>query len=388
MLNMRGQAAIVGIGETPWYKRGTSPHSEFSNAIRAIVAASDDAGIDPADIDGFVSWGSERNSGTYMMGSLGTKELRFGSLVWTHGGGSAGSIGLAATGVATGQTDYCVVIRSMAETDSNSRLNVAVNQGGPPAMARANGMVSPAQLIAIEAERSFHDGLSRDALWAFVEASYHHANRNPNAYGREMRLDREDYDNARMPVEPLKLFDNSRENDKAIALIITSAERAKDLRQPPAYILSSMHGRYGDRDHSFSESPDGRRTSGYRAVAKRMWEQSGYQPADVDVTQVYSNTSIFGLVGMIDHGLVTWENVNEQLTFENLIAPSGRLPINTAGGDLADGFLHGAGNNIEGVRQIRGTSPNQVPDAQLSLIFGGPGDAFTSTTLLGTEATL
>jgi acetyl-CoA acetyltransferase len=308
--------------------------------------------------------------------------------MWTHGGGSSGSIGLAATGVATGQANYVAVIRSMAETDPNSRLNVAVNQGGPPAMCRVNGLVAPAQLMAIEAEHSFYDGLSRDALWAFVEASYYHANRNPNAYGRGMTLDREDYDNARMPAEPLKLFDNSRENDKAIALIVASAERAKDLKQKPAYILSSVHGRYGGRDHSFSESPDGRHTSGFRAVARRMWEQSGYKPTDVDVTQVYSNTSIFGLIGMIDHGLVTWDNVNDELTLENLIAPSGKLPINTAGGDLADGFLHGAGNNIEGVRQIRGTSANQVPDANLSLIFGGPNDSFTSTTLLGSEATL
>jgi hypothetical protein len=80
--------------------------------------------------------------------------------------------------------------------------------------------------------------------------------------------------------------------------------------------------------------------------------------------------------------------VNEFMTIENLTAPGGRLPINTAGGDLAEGFLHGAGNNAEAVRQIRGTSPNQVPDARLSLTCGGPSDMIVSTTLLGSEETL
>jgi hypothetical protein len=114
----------------------------------------------------------------------------------------------------------------------------------------------------------------------------------------------------------------------------------------------------------------------------------GYGPSDVDVLQVYSNAATAATVGLIDHGFCSWENVGEIVRFDNLVAPSGALPLNTAGGDLGDGFLHGAGNNIEAVRQIRGISANQVPDVNLSLVMGGPNDQFTSTTLLGTEATL
>jgi hypothetical protein len=91
---------------------------------------------------------------------------------------------------------------------------------------------------------------------------------------------------------------------------------------------------------------------------------------------------------VIDHGFCSWDNVKDFMQFENLIAPNGRLPINTAGGDLGDGFIHGAGNNAEAVRQIRGTSANQVPDVKLSLVTGGPDDSFVSTALLGTEETL
>jgi hypothetical protein len=119
-----------------------------------------------------------------------------------------------------------------------------------------------------------------------------------------------------------------------------------------------------------------------------MWAESGYKPADVDVTQVYSNATSAAVAGIIDHGFCTYETAPEFFKFENLIAPNGAFPINTAGGDLADGFIHGAANAPEAVRQIRGTSPNQVPNANLSLVLGGPNDSFVSTALLGSEDAL
>src|SRR5262245_7908401 len=143
MSNLRGRAAIVGIGQLPWYKRATAPDPEMKLALRAIVAAADDAGVDPREIDGFVSWGSEKNAGQLMMTSLGTHELRYGALMWTHGGGSAGAIGLAATAIATGQADTVVVIRAMAEKVTDSRLATAVWQGINPPHLRANGLSAP-----------------------------------------------------------------------------------------------------------------------------------------------------------------------------------------------------------------------------------------------------
>ncbi len=389
MSKMRGTAAIVGIGQTPWYKRATAPDPEMKLAMRAVVAAAEDAGIDPKEIDGFVSWGSENNAGQLLMSGLGMRELRFGALMWIHGGGSAGAIGLAASAIATEQAEVVVVIRAMAEKDPNSRLMTAVWQGVEPPFQRVHGMSAPAQNFAMGASRLLEgDGLPRSAMWALVQASYFHASRNPAAYGRNMDLDLDGYLESRSPVEPLHLFDNSRENDAAIALILVSAERAKDLRQKPAYVLSSPMGRYGGRDLCESQDPDGRTTAGFRSVAHRCWEQSGYGPQDVDVAQIYTNASSAAVNAVIDHGFCSWDDVAEFMQFENLVAPSGRLPLNTAGGDLADGFIHGAGNNAEAVRQIRGTSANQVPDAQLSLVCGGPNDHFVSTTLLGSESTL
>ena len=123
-------------------------------------------------------------------------------------------------------------------------------------------------------------------------------------------------------------------------------------------------------------------------MARRLWAESGYGPRDVDVAQIYENFSGLGVAAIIDHGFCAAEDAGSFLTFENLIAPSGGLPINTAGGNLAEGFIHGMGLVLETVRQLRGTSPNQVPDVALSLMTGGPGDQVVSSTLLGTEATL
>ena len=386
---MRGAAAIVGLGQTPWYKRGTAPESEFKMAIQAIVAAAEDANMDPRDIDGFVSWGSEKNAGQTMMSALGTRDLRFGALVWTHGGGSAGSVGLAAQAIATGQADAVVVIRAMAEKGADSRLSKAVYQGAEPPHERVNGMVMPAHNFALGASRLLeHDGLPRDSMRNLVRACYYHANRNPHAFAHHIELDEETYDTSPYPVEPLHLFDNSRENDCAIALLMVSAERAKDFHDKPAYVLSSPMGRFGGKDASDLLGPDGKTTAGFRSVAKRCWEESGYGPADVNVAQFYSNASSAAVNAVIDHGFCDWDNVAEFMQFENIIAPDGKLPLNTAGGDIAEGFLHGAGNNAEAVRQIRGTSTNQVPGANLSLATGGPNDSFVSTLLLGSEETL
>src|SRR5688500_10962335 len=109
---LRGAAAVVGIGQTPLYKRGTSPDPEMKLALRAIVDACNDAGISPRDVDGFVSYGSEKNEGQKLMPALGTRELRFGALIWGHGGGIPGALGLAAAAIVTGQAEVVAVFRS------------------------------------------------------------------------------------------------------------------------------------------------------------------------------------------------------------------------------------------------------------------------------------
>lgn len=384
----RGRVAVVGIGETPYYKRGTSPDAERKLCLRAIVAACEDAGIDPRDIDGFSSFGADENEGPRLTAALGTRELRWSTLIWGGGGGgSAGALVAAASAIISGQADTVAVYRASAESSSGRLLN-AVSAGYFGLNYLVHGANSPAQALALYTQRQIeHDGVAPSALRALALASYHHAQNNPRAaaYGRP--LDAATYDAARMVAEPYRLYDSSRENDAAAAVILTSAERAADLTDRPAYLLGAAFGsgpRWGELDANHDPITSG----GFREVAARMWAQSSFGPADVDVAQVYLNFTGPGVAALIDHGFCTAQETAQKLTVENLIAPHGWLPVNTAGGDIAEGFVHGMGNTLEAVRQVRGTSPNQVPGAKLSLLTGGPMAELVSSALFGTAETL
>lgn len=381
---LRGATAVVGIGQTPLYKRGTSPDPEMKLCLRAIVAACEDAGLDPADIDGFVSYGADRNEGQKMMPALGVREIRFAALNWSHGGGIPGALGLAASAIVAGQAEVVVVYRALAES-SGRRLRVAVAQDDTAAQYLVNGMDAPAQMCALRTQRMIEaDGVPRETLRALALASYRHAQNNPAAVAYGKPLDESAYESSRWISEPYHLFDCSRESDAAVAVVLVGAERARALAQPPAYLLSAPTG--ADRGSAGLEenhSPYG--SANFRAVARRLWAESGYRPDDVDVVQVYENMTGMGVAALIDHGFCTPRTAGQVLRLENLVAPHGRLPINTSGGNLAEGFIHGMSLVTEAVRQIRGTSCNQVPDARLSLMTGGPGDPLVSSALFAAE---
>jgi acetyl-CoA acetyltransferase len=385
---MRGAAAIVGIGQTPYYKRGTSPEPELKLAIRAITQAADDAGIDVRDINGFVSYASERSDPAKLMPALGTRECTFASLVWFHGGGLPATLNIASMAIMSGQADVVAIYRSMAE-GSSQRLRVIVAQNDTSSQYLVNGLDSPAQILALRAQRMMeYHGVPQSALYATVRASYYHAANNPHAYGRNVTMDEEVYEHARMISEPYRLFDCSRESDAAGCVLVVSAERAKNLKQKPAYILSAPMGTMEGGGALEENWRPYYATAGQVELAERLWRESGYGPKDVDVAQIYMNMNSMGIGAMIDHGFFSMEEAGEFCTFENLVAPTGKLPINTSGGDLGEGFIHGMGLIPEAVRQIRGASPNQVPGAKLSLVTGGPGDLMSSTALLGSAETL
>jgi acetyl-CoA acetyltransferase len=388
MNTLRGKTAVVGIGQTPFYKRGTSPDPELKLCLRAIVDACTSAGIDPRDVDGFVSYGSDRNDGQKLVSGLGTRELRFDALNWSHGGGIPGAVGLAAAAIIAGQADVVAVYRAMTEGTSG-RLRVAVAQNDTAAQYLINGIDGPAQSCALRSTRLFEaDGVPTTAQRAMVRAAYHHARNNPEAYGKDTVFDDEAYDDSRWVAEPYRLFDCSRENDAAFCVVVVSAERAPDFADHPAYVLSAPTGIDRAWGGSVEENHSPYSSSGFRAVAKRLWAESGYGPQDVDVTQVYENMCGMGIAAVIDHGFTTAAEAGEFFTFERLIAPSGHFPVNTSGGNLAEGFIHGMSLVNEAVRQLRGESPNQVPDAKLSLMTGGPGDVVVSSALFGTVETL
>ena len=385
----RGAVSIVGVGDTPFYKRGTAPESELDLLVRAIESASADAGIDVRDIDGFASYGADLNSGCHLAGYLGVHQLNWTSMAWGGGGGgSCGAIALAAAAIVSGQARMVAVYRASAENTSG-RLLQAVNQHYFDEHYEAHGQNTAVQKLAMATRRLIEvDGVSPLAMKAFSQVCYRHAQNNPRASGYGTILDDETYYASRMIAEPIRLFDCSRENDGAGCILVTSTELARTLVEKPIPILSAVWG-VGEGDGHLKENHAHFSLGGQVKLAEMLWRQAGLAPRDVDVAQVYANMSGPAVSSIIDHGFCTAEESGERLTVENLSAPGGWLPINTSGGDLAEGFIHGMGNIIEGARQLRGQSVNPVPGAQVCLVTGGPiAEALLSSALIGTIDTL
>ncbi len=248
--------------------------------------------------------------------------------------------------------------------------------------------MSPAQMFAMRTTRLMHEhGIERSTMRAIAMAAYHHAQNNPRAvmYGRP--LDEAKYDASRWITEPFKLFDCCLENDGAAAMMLVPADRAKDLKQTPCYLLGAAQGgeyRSGAGSHN---NPD-YATSSFKTLAPRLFEMAGVGPKDVDVVQSYENFTGGVVMSLIEHGFCNYEEANEFISFDNLLAPSGKLPLNTSGGNLAECYMHGLELNIEAVRQVRGTSPNPVPDVDVSFVNSGPMVTPASNVIVGSEATL
>ncbi len=394
---IRRQAAIVGIGETTYYRRGSAPAPEFVLALQAILAACSNAGISPHDIDGFCSYSDDRNDAVRLATALGVKELRLANMQWGGGGGGcAAAVANAAAAVSGGLADCVVVFRALCQGDVRYgqggmalgyASQAAATISGEMAFPVPYGAVSPAQRFALKVRRFMHDhGVSQGALRAVSLAAYAHAQRNPRAIMFGKPLDEARYDESRWIAEPFHLFDSCLENDGAAAIVIVAGERAGDFPHPPAYILGAAAGsayRHAATSHS---APD-YATSNFKTVARRLFEMAEVSPSDVDVVQAYENFTGGVVMSLCEHGFFAPEDANAFLTVENLTAPNGRLPLNTSGGHLAECYMHGMNLLIEAVRQIWGQSCNQVANVDVSMMISGPMVTPVSSLLLGSEAT-
>lgn len=381
-----GTTAIAGVS-LKQYKRGTSPLPERSVLVEAILAACAEAGFDPAEIDGFVSYGDDHNEPVRLMPELGMKEMRWSAAVWGGGGGGiAGAFGVAASAILTGQAKAVVIFRALVE-GASGRMSAAVMAHHLNDHLLAAGVVSPAQLCAIRANRLFeHHKVPHGIVEELVRASYHHGSRNPEAVSYGETFDVERLRTSRMIAEPFRLFDCSRENDGAGALLMVAADHARDLAKPPVYMLGCAQGaEAGWGDLLENDDADLYATAGFRPVAKRLYHETGLTPADIDVVQLYENFDAQGVMSIIDHGFCTYENAAEVIRFDNLIADGGKLPVNTSGGNLAQGFIHGIGLPIEAVRQLRGESANPVAGARTCLLAGGPGAPTVSSAIFANQ---
>jgi acetyl-CoA acetyltransferase len=403
-MSIKDQAAIVGVGATDYYRRGQSyPETELSMACTAILMALEDAGLTVADLDGFSIYANSVDP-AWVAAEIGVPEVRWATSITSGGGGSAGALGVAAAAIHCGMATTVVTVMTLQQL--NMRLGgsglegvlfyatmsdsaSAYGGGGiaPTAAFTANnGLLSPGHSFSLFAMRHMHlYGTKREHFAEICISQRENAVKRPTSLLTKP-LTLEDYFNARMISDPMCLFDYTLESDGAVAVITTSVDRARDCRQPPVRILSSAHGgtgRWGPALFRYFQIPDEEfPSSGHRPVAKRLYEMAGVGPEDVDVALLYDHFSPMVIMQLEDYGFCPIGEGGRFVADGNIRYGSGKIPVNTHGGNLSEAYIIGMTHVREAVEQLRGTAVNQVEGAEIALVTGGPSGLPVSGTLL------
>jgi acetyl-CoA acetyltransferase len=373
-----GRAAIVGIGATEFSKE--SGRSELQLSAEATRAALADAGLTPADVDGLVTFTMDTSSEIALARELGIPELRFFSRVNYGGGAACGTVMHAAMAVATGVADVVVCYRGFNERSGNrfGQVSLAaatqVNTNGlDNAWTYPMGLGTPAATVAMFARRYMHEyGATSEDFGRVAVADRKHAATNPNAWFHGKPITLEDHQASRMIADPLHLLDCCQESDGAVALVVTSAERARDLLQPPAVIRAAAQGSGPDQFVMTSYYRDEIGLQEMGLVGRELWRQCGLGPDDMDTAVLYDHFTPFVLMQLEELGFCGRGEAKDFIA-DGAIELGGRLPLNTHGGQLGEAYIHGMNGIAEGVRQMRGTSVNQVEDAHHVLVTAGTG---------------
>lgn len=386
-MTIRNKTAIVGVGATPYYKRGQSAPQTLDELVgKSILAALDDAGLGVADVDGFAYFAGGFETGM-LMETLGIPEVRFTAGLTGTGGGSAGAVGLAAAAIVSGMANVVVCVGANQQGAQRFGSITSRYDATPEnAFFSAAGLVGPGHMFALLARRHMHlYGTTRDHYADVAITTRKNALNNPNALMRKP-LTREEYFKAPMLADPHCLYDFCLECDGAIAVIVTSAERARDLRWPPVRVLASTHG--GSRDWGRSiywmNMPDETfASSGHATIARNLYAMAEVAPGDIDVAQIYDHFSSQVIMQLEDYGFCAKGEGGPFVSSGATAFDGGQIPVNTDGGQLSCGYVWGMTHVREAVEQIRGVAVNQVAGAELALVTGGPSSMPVSGLILG-----
>ena len=389
MSNFVGTTAVAGIGATEFSK--ASGRSEMQLACEATILALEDAGIEPSEVDGMVTFTADTNPEIEIARLTGIGELTFFSRIHHGGGAACGTVQQAAMAVAEGIADVVVVYRAFNERSGN-RFGTGVQDRPLAANAEAAhfswyapfGLLTPAQWVAMFGRRYMHEtGATSEDFGRVSVADRHHAANNPKAFFYEQPITLEDHQNSRWIVEPLHLLDCCQESDGGQALVVTSLERARDLKNPPAVIVGAAQGS-GEDQHMmtsyYRDSITGIPEMGL--VARQLYEQAGIGPDDIQTAVLYDHFTPFVLCQLVEFGFCGPGEAKDFVR-DGHLEMDGRLPTNTHGGQLGEAYIHGVNGIAEGVRQVRGTSVNQVDAIENVLVTAGTGVPTSGLVLRG-----
>ncbi|MBE1578520.1 lipid-transfer protein [Amycolatopsis roodepoortensis] len=378
-MTLSGRAAIAGIGATEFSK--DSGRSELRLAAEAVSSALKDAGLAPSDVDGLVSFTMDGNSEIAVARELGIPELKFFSRIHYGGGAAAATVQQAAMAVATGVADVVVAYRAFNERSgmrfgqvSSAAAGQVNSSGVDNAFHYPMGIATPAATVAMLARRYMHEyGATSEDFGRVAVVDRARAATNPKAwfYGKPITL--EEHQASRWVAEPLHLLDCCQESDGGVALVVVSAERARDLPHRPAVIAAAAQGSGPDQYVM---------TSYYRddlpalpemgVVGRQLWEQSGLGPGDMDLAVLYDHFTPYVLMQLEELGFCGKGEAKDFIGGGTLEL-DGKLPLNPHGGQLGEAYIHGMNGIAEGVRQLRGDAVNQVGGASRVLVTAGTG---------------
>ncbi|MDQ1384680.1 MAG: hypothetical protein QOG65_2059 [Actinomycetota bacterium] len=373
-VSLGGSAAIVGIGQTEFSK--AAGRSETQLAGEAIVAALSDAGLTTDDVDGFVSYTIDPVEETELVRALGTPEVRWSSRVPYGGGGSQGVLLHAAAAVAGGAARVVVAYRAI-KARSGSRFGRAQVSPRPTSAHSGStasqwcspfGVLTPASWMALNATRYMHTyGVTSADFGRAVVQLRDYAATNPNAHFYGTRITLDDHQSSRWIAEPaIRLFDCCQETDGAVALVVTTADRARDTPAPVIVAAAATAGLFEEEIASNHYRPNLEVMEGSVALAAQLFG-SGIARSDIDVAMIYDAFSPILLMQLEALGFCGFGEAKDFIADGNL-APGGGLPCNTNGGLIGEGYIHGLNLTVEAVRQLRGVAVNQLDDPSTALV--------------------
>ncbi len=387
-MSLRDRTAIVGIGQTDFSRN--SGRSETVLAVQAVQAALDDAGLTPTHIDGVVRYGYDSTTEAALVTALGIPRLAFYGEIGYGGYASAATVAHAAAAIVAGMATTCVCYRSLNERSGvrfgraerhlrDGEVTIAPGDRTPMgAFSGPYGLLAPGQCMALYAHRYMYEhGIAlhelQEILGTIAVTQRGYANRNPQAMMRDRPLSLEQYRAGRMISTPLRVYDYCLETDGACALIVTTAERARDLRNRPVYVSGAVQS-LSPRSEPVPVYTPLLTERGMPAMVDQLYGMAQVTPEDIDVASFYDATSMTVLLGLESFRFAK-RGEGGRFILSGGIGPTGDLPVNTSGGHLSEAYIHGMNLITEVVKQLRGTASTQIRDAEIGLAASGGASA-------------
>lgn len=362
---IKDKAAIVGVANTEFSKN--SGRSELQLSAEAVVAALDDAGLKPSDVDGMTTFTMDTTDEIELARTVGIGDITFYSRV-PHGGGAAtGLIHQAVMAVASGMAETVVCYRGL-----NGRSGHRYSNGASGEMLTSDalhwgwytpvGLMTPASWDAMVAQRYAHlygEESVREAMFEIAHNQRQFAAKNPAAIFYGQPFDRDEYFAQRAIVDPFGLYDCCLESDGASAVVITSSAKAKDCKNGGIAIKGVAQCAESDMEVMTSfYREEFAHMDAMTVAAQQAYKQAGMSADDIDAAVIYDAFSPM-VLWQLDSWGFSEQGKSADFVLEGNLRADGRLPTNTNGGQLSEAYIHGVNGIVEATRLARGTSVNQ-----------------------------